>query len=652
MNRLWRALVDAHADRLVVVIHADDLREVGAQVSRSLSWERTAHDLAAAFGSHHLLRELGRARHVVVRFGVSGAVHVVRDDTRRAPRFVLYYDPANLEGEFRVRAQQGEMVGYNSVLAATLATEIRAGLAAGGPGDATADALDGGGAVRKGIANCRAFFRYGFGPAARDHPTAVTRWDQIGNRRRPRTYPPQLCALAKMLYEPVGDRTFGVFVVTPVDRTQVDSEFALDGADEAELTKRSRGGLLIDPGGHIAEVTGRMTGEVTRWWKAVRTDWGVLHPADAVPEDAPPLIWDAATSPWRAVGRVAIHPRVKVADLPGLRLEVERRMRDALRPYTRDRLDKELAGAPPEPSWFHTARAFVSEVDDWVYQDVDWDYGWPVCVRAFAADAARFARVDVPGTDPNWKILGGNVSTLLSIATEIVVEGAKDALAKTRNSDAGGDGRFPVAVFGLLRTADRWEGESYRSIRNLIREYLGKPNPERPLSIAVFGPPGGGKSFGVKQIAQSLDKDRVVEDENNLSQFTSPADLSRAFIRMRDKAVGGKVPLVFFDEFDAQHGPDKLAWLKYFLSVMQDGTHRFDGQDLRVGQAILVFAGGTSRTYRAFAREETGGAVTDEDRRAFAAAKGPDFVSRLRGYVDIIGPNPQGADAKVHSDPG
>jgi hypothetical protein len=49
-----------------------------------------------------------------------------------------------------------------------------------------------------------------------------------------------------------------------------------------------------------------------------------------------------------------------------------------------------------------------------------------------------------------------------------------------------------------------------------------------------------------------------------------------------------------------------------------------------------VFAGGTSSTM-----EDFGTKLTDDE---FAAAKGPDFVSRLKGHVNIMGPNPIGDD--------
>jgi hypothetical protein len=168
-----------------------------------------------------------------------------------------------------------------------------------------------------------------------------------------------------------------------------------------------------------------------------------------------------------------------------------------------------------------------------------------------------------------------------------------------------------------------------------MREYLAKQGEGRPLSIAVFGPPGSGKSFGVKEIAENVSKN-IVECSYNVSQFTSPVDLANALIQTRDTSIGGnKVPLIFFDEFDAMLEGDSLGWLKYFLSVMQDGLFRHGNTDLKVGQAICVFAGGTSRSYLEFTRKN----ASETEKTMFRLAKGPDFVSRLRGFVDILGPN-------------
>ena len=200
--------------------------------------------------------------------------------------------------------------------------------------------------------------------------------------------------------------------------------------------------------------------------------------------------------------------------------------------------------------------------------------------------------------------------------------------------------RVPRGQFRNLITVDRSEIEILCNIRNLIREYLENPNITRPLCVAVFGPPGSGKSFAVTEVAKSLAPEKLAKDplEFNLSQFNSTSELIAAFHRVRDVTLEGKIPIVFFDEFDtALNG--KLGWLKYFLAPMQDGKFR-EGETVHpIGRAIFVFAGGTSSTFAAFSREEKED-LQDQDRQLFVDAKGPDFVSRLRGYINVKGPDP------------
>jgi hypothetical protein len=105
-------------------------------------------------------------------------------------------------------------------------------------------------------------------------------------------------------------------------------------------------------------------------------------------------------------------------------------------------------------------------------------------------------------------------------------------------------------------------------------------------------------------------------------------DLHAALHHVRDAAVKGQMPFVFFDEFDTRD----LEWLKHFLAPMRDGVFQSKGSEFPVGRAVLVFAGGTKSRFAEFDRSET-----SED---FRNKKGPDFVSRLRGYIDIKGINP------------
>lgn len=185
-----------------------------------------------------------------------------------------------------------------------------------------------------------------------------------------------------------------------------------------------------------------------------------------------------------------------------------------------------------------------------------------------------------------------------------------------------------------------WTGKEYRdlqALQDLVRDYLRLAQPPRPLCLAVFGPPGSGKSYAVKQIGKNLAKELTDLDlplvELNLTQLASPQQLGS---ELRERTLGGgstsraSVPLVFFDEFDAPLQGVPLGWLSWFLAPMQDGLFR-DGDQLRpLKRAIYVFAGGTA------ARMADFGARQGE---RFRQAKGPDFVSRLRGYLDVEGPN-------------
>ena len=72
-----------------------------------------------------------------------------------------------------------------------------------------------------------------------------------------------------------------------------------------------------------------------------------------------------------------------------------------------------------------------------------------------------------------------------------------------------------------------------------------------------------------------------------------------------------------------------------FLSPMQDGSFTENETVHWIGKSIFVFAGGTKYTFREF----SGQANSDAD--GFKAVKGSDFVSRLHGFLDILGINPR-----------
>lgn len=226
-----------------------------------------------------------------------------------------------------------------------------------------------------------------------------------------------------------------------------------------------------------------------------------------------------------------------------------------------------------------------------------------------------------------WTILEERYPEGLDLlAEQIVLEGADAALQDV-----------PMGRFGKLLTVDRKEIESLRSIGALVLEYCNQQLQERPLSIAVFGSPGSGKSFGITEMAKSLSgirKSGIKKRTFNLSQFQDPEQLYDALHQVRDIGLSGSIPLVFWDEFDTKFGTQELGWLRYFLAPMQDGNFQRGQITHSIGPAIFVFAGGTCHSMDEFNKGSQ-----DE---GFRAAKGPDFVSRLKGHVDIMGPNPAG----------
>jgi DNA polymerase III delta prime subunit len=185
---------------------------------------------------------------------------------------------------------------------------------------------------------------------------------------------------------------------------------------------------------------------------------------------------------------------------------------------------------------------------------------------------------------------------------------------------------LPKARFGDYLTADRSEMEALRSLERLMRNQAADPKPARPLNLAVFGPPGAGKSFAVRELAREVfGKEAWLEF--NLAQFGGPEELYDAFHRIRDLALAGRTPVAFWDEFDSQD----LRWLRYLLAPMQDAAFNVGQLVHAIGKCVFVFAGGTSPRFRDFAARGSSD--------SFRAAKGPDFVSRLDGHLDVLGPN-------------
>jgi len=256
---------------------------------------------------------------------------------------------------------------------------------------------------------------------------------------------------------------------------------------------------------------------------------------------------------------------------------------------------------------------------------------FPICEIANADKQdiyKNFCDVELPGKNSELHHMQGGWSIITAKGLPKIEETATDVLCS--GIDSCDDG-FPIAKFGKLTTLDKSEIEGYRNIERLVSEYTENTQKKEPLCLAVFGQPGSGKSFGVKQVIKSIIEDIEILTFN-ISEFTNPKQLARAFHQASDKTGGKRIPLVFFDEFDSKMENQECGWLKHFLAPMNDGEFN-DGTDVHpIGRAIFVFAGGTFHSFSDVAE-----ACLDKN---MINAKLPDFVSRLRGYLDILGANP------------
>jgi hypothetical protein len=191
---------------------------------------------------------------------------------------------------------------------------------------------------------------------------------------------------------------------------------------------------------------------------------------------------------------------------------------------------------------------------------------------------------------------------------------------------------IPVGRFGDLVTVDRSEIEGLRAVKNLISRYQRDAHVgAKPLAVAVFGPPGSGKSFAVK----ALMSEGMKRLDFNLSQFNSPKEISGSLQKVGDTALEGATPVAFWDEFDTALDGKELGWLRYFLSPIEDGEFRQGESVYLVGQSIFVFAGGNFDSFESFKER----ASVPE----LATSKSRDFLSRLKGYINIPGLNSTGS---------
>ena len=156
-GQLWEHICKNHADRLIVIVNADDLRSTGVNISRCLSWEKTALDFVWQMASNPKLLPLANCSDVIVRFGLDGVIHYTKKDNKVQSK--LYFDPLTIEDEFKTK-YPGEMQYIYSAFTAALVRKIAGVINDRHPQEILPEC------IQSGFSSARRFFRAGFGSKA------------------------------------------------------------------------------------------------------------------------------------------------------------------------------------------------------------------------------------------------------------------------------------------------------------------------------------------------------------------------------------------------------------------------------------------------------------------------------------------------------
>jgi len=234
-----------------------------------------------------------------------------------------------------------------------------------------------------------------------------------------------------------------------------------------------------------------------------------------------------------------------------------------------------------------------------------------------------------PGREENAEL--EQIGIAIAWAKYIVKCGYKKFYEKLNNEKIF----VPYVKFNDLISFDRFEIEQLRDIERSIIDYNKNTDSKSPLSIAVFGEPGSGKSYTIEEIAKDIFPKKSPNFlEFNISQMKNEDELIASFRLIQNEVLKGNLPIVFWDEFDSMYDREELGWLKYFLSPMQSGKFLYNQVEYQIGRCIFIFAGGTCATNKAFIDKckETG----------MKKVKAPDFLGRLKATLDIPSLNHQG----------
>ena len=584
---LWKTLLNPQfAPYVCIVCSVTPLRRFGASISRRLSWEQTVEDLATELKLSPELGRLSDVGHLVVRFGVAGVADIRKAGSRHEA--TLCFSPLARDGIVRDKINDGRIFGKTSMVIACLIDALTS--PNGDDDECDLDSADDSVACRtdKFMDRWARALQGGLvGAMNAFHRGYDCSYFQLDKEKKDEKTGGFVFD-GQIVIRDIFDKAFRPAFSN--NEKNGDKEFAFSYKPPSSPGNAQTMGKIVVP----ADITERPPGAIA---KRI-SQWQILR--DQL---------DGHTN--KSGGRLRNASRVNLA------LAVAK---FGLKQVLNRDVDRSMA---PHGLWETLARE--------------------AC--ALTGDEVRDQETLSPGRLPALPEPGMGVETEKIEPTGIYV---------------------PVIKFNDLTTIDRSEIESLRSIRNLIKNYAeqeteGKTKKGKPISVSVFGPPGSGKSFTVKEIAKSINgalrkSQRKIEIvEYNVAQFRTIEDLGQALTKVASLNNDGKLPLAFFDEFDCPFDGKQLGWLKYFLAPMQDGEFYGARQRINLGRAIFVFAGGVYHSFTEFTPFDTHAeamGISSEPvelrtrQESFRQQKGPDFISRLRGHIDILPLNAEPGDLK------
>ncbi len=119
---LWDEVTRQCRNNLVVIVPAEELRRRDVRLSRGLSWEATAEDLAAELQNNPQMTPMLKARHLIVTFQSDGAFWL--DNNPTGTKSLLVFDASRAEREWSESQGEGGAFGYLSCLTAAVVREL------------------------------------------------------------------------------------------------------------------------------------------------------------------------------------------------------------------------------------------------------------------------------------------------------------------------------------------------------------------------------------------------------------------------------------------------------------------------------------------------------------------------------------------------